>query len=104
MSTETPSYAQVTAESVAQVASDMRASGKVEWPWPPSIVVDRPDINIETYLGAAMNYLEGMAGSSLPRDEQDRVYLAAARGLVENGLLLVRARRMASVSVEPGIM
>ncbi len=91
-----PRFERVTTASIAQVVLGVRTSGQVFWPWPPSIVLDDPDINIETYLIAAMNYIEGLAVSGLPRCEQDRRSLDVAHGLIENGLLLSRARRMAS--------
>ncbi len=91
-----PRFARVTTASIARVVRDMRSRGKVAWPWPPSVAIDDPDIDIETYLVAAMTYIKALAASSLPRCEQDRTSLKVAYGLIENGLRLSQARREGS--------
>ncbi len=91
-----PTFGRGTRASIARILRDLRTRGKVIWPWPPSIVIDDRDVDIETYLAAAMNYIKALLTSDMPRCEQDRTSLRIAYGLIENGLRLSQARRMGS--------
>jgi len=91
-----PRFGRGTREAIARIACDLRTRGKVIWPWPPSLVIDDRDVDIETYLVAAMNYIKALVASDMPRCEQDRTSLRIAYGLIENGLRLSQARREGS--------
>jgi hypothetical protein len=91
-----PRFGRGTREAIVRIACDLRTRGKVIWPWPPSIVIDDRDVDIETYLAAAMNYIKTLAGSDMPRCEQDRTSLRIAYALIENGLRLSQERREGS--------
>jgi hypothetical protein len=73
----------------------VRSRGKVIWPWPSSIAIDR-DADIKTCLAAAMNFINVLAVSDMPRCEQHRKSLSIAYGLVTNAPLPRCMRRYTS--------
>ena len=83
-----PRFGRGTREAIVRIARDLRTRGKVIWPWPPSLVIDDRDVDIETYLVAAMNYIKALVASDMPRCEHvaadrlwpDREWPAAIAG------------------------